>query len=169
MSRYLDLFVSEARQHLADAERDVGSFGASETDAEAVNNLFRHFHSLKGMAASMGFAGIASLSHAAEDLFDEIRKVPSLALRSGVKEVVLDALDIVSSQIERASKGDMELPDTDALIARIRGLMENVRRTDDSGRHHRAAAAAGRVDPSRPAPAEPEAPAPSPPATVFRI
>jgi two-component system chemotaxis sensor kinase CheA len=120
MSRYLDLFVSEARQHLQEAEREVSRMAAGGADAEAIQNLFRHFHSLKGMAASMGFSPIAQLSHAVEDLFDEIRKDPARPAPPGVVELVLESLDVTAALVESASRGAGEFPDQAALIARVK-------------------------------------------------
>lgn len=122
MSRYLDLFVSEARQHLQEAEKEIarlGPDGGAEGE-EALNNLFRHFHSLKGMAASMGFEEIATLSHAVEDLLDEIRKEPARGARPGVGEVVLEAFDAVSTLVEQVSSGATQLPSHGELVERVK-------------------------------------------------
>ncbi|MBI3447795.1 MAG: chemotaxis protein CheA [Acidobacteria bacterium] len=120
MSRYLDLFVSEARQHLMEAEREIARLAAGESDAEGLNALYRHFHSLKGMAASMGFAPIATLSHKVEDLFDEIRKDPAArAGRPGVADLVVAALDVIASMVETVAGGGHDLPGTEDLAASV--------------------------------------------------
>ena len=52
LSRYLDLYVAESREHLAAARALAAKLsGAGEP---AVVELYRHAHSLKGMAAAMG-------------------------------------------------------------------------------------------------------------------
>lgn len=119
MSRYLDLFVSEARQHLQEAEAEISRLASGGSDAEGLNALYRHFHSLKGMAASMGYQEIAALSHAIEDLFDEIRKDARRAARPGVADLVLQGLDIISTLVERAASGEKEFPKQEALIAQV--------------------------------------------------
>ena len=103
MSRYLDLFVSEAKQHLQEAEQEIARLGAGTSDAEGINALYRHFHSLKGMAASMGFQEIARLSHAIEDLFDEIRKEPARGSLPGISDLVIQGLDVIASLVSSAS------------------------------------------------------------------
>ncbi len=64
ISRYRDLFVSEAREHLT----ALGSLSVrcekGETGSSIINELFRHAHSLKGMAATMQLDPIAILAHA---------------------------------------------------------------------------------------------------------
>src|SRR5437867_13304873 len=105
MSRYLDLFVSEAREHLVEAEREMARLASGGSDEEGINALYRHFHSLKGMAASMGFQQIAKLSHAIEDLFDEIRKDTARATRPGVADLVMQRLDGVPTPLNEAASG----------------------------------------------------------------
>jgi len=120
MSRYLDLFVSEARQHVQDAEREITRMAEGAADTEGLNALFRHFHSLKGMAASMGFQEIARLSHAIEDLFDEIRKEPEKPPHPGVTDLVVEGLDVISDFIEKASAGEKDFPAREDLIAKVK-------------------------------------------------
>jgi two-component system chemotaxis sensor kinase CheA len=74
LSRYVDLFFAEAEEHIAgshrvllELERDPGSSGALE-------ELFRHVHTLKGMAASMGYEAAAAVAHAVEHLLDQLRR-----------------------------------------------------------------------------------------------
>ena len=56
LHRYLDLYVTESREHLGAAAGLIGD--GSDT---ARTELYRHLHSLKGMAAAMGFAPIVTL------------------------------------------------------------------------------------------------------------
>ena len=64
ISRYRDLFVSEAREHLT----VLGSLSMrceeGVADSVTINEMFRHAHSLKGMAATMQLGPITPLSHA---------------------------------------------------------------------------------------------------------
>ena len=64
LSRYLDLFVDESREHIA-ALSEILSRPQGRADGSAeIQSLFRHLHSLKGMAASMGFVPMRELAHA---------------------------------------------------------------------------------------------------------
>ncbi len=165
MSRYLDLFVSEARQHLQEAEREIARLAGGGADPEGLNALFRHFHSLKGMAASMGFKEIAHLSHAVEDLFDEIRKDPALAGRSGMADLVLEGLDVVSRLVESASAGSKEFPEQESLVSRVKQMAASLK----GGPSASAAPASRAEEPARePPPAAPAQPPPAAPAAVYR-
>ncbi len=89
MRRFLDLFLAESREHLAGIESRVEQLCNKPSDGEALSALYRHAHSLKGMAASMGFREITEVAHQIEDLLDEFRE---RALPVG-----RDALDVVAA------------------------------------------------------------------------
>ena len=123
MEKYLDLFVSEANEHIQAAGAEVARLSSGLTTPEILNRLFRHFHSIKGMAASMGFEEISSLSHSVEDLFDALRKrgesVP------GAADVVMEALDSISTLVAQSSggSGSEAAIDVESLASRIRALV----------------------------------------------
>ncbi|QOX80166.1 chemotaxis protein CheA [Trichlorobacter lovleyi] len=118
ISRYRDLFVSEAREHLT----ALGSLsvrceeGAAGSDI--INELFRHAHSLKGMAATMQLDPIATLAHALEDLLDKVRS-GSLTITRSAADLMLAAIDTLEQLVTHVADGG-ELPDTEALANRIR-------------------------------------------------
>src|SRR4051794_41913045 len=74
VAEYLPLFLAEAGEHLQELNLAVVRIEADPTDAETVNEIFRIAHSLKGMSATMGFAGIAALTHTMEDVFELLRQ-----------------------------------------------------------------------------------------------
>ena len=74
-ARYLSLFVGEATEHLDALGKELVRLEGGVT-AEAIDSLFRHAHSVKGMAGSMGFEGTAELGHRLEDLLDRVRTAP---------------------------------------------------------------------------------------------
>ncbi|MBM4381129.1 MAG: Hpt domain-containing protein, partial [Deltaproteobacteria bacterium] len=106
MSRYLGLFVSEATEHLERLGQAL--VGLEKAPPEqlpaAVDGLFRHAHSLKGMAASMGYEPATQLAHGAEDLLDALRAQPS-RLGGEVVDLLLGAVDALSSQVRCAEAG----------------------------------------------------------------
>lgn len=149
MSKYLDLFVSEAQEHVQAALREVAGLASGQPAPERVNALFRHFHSIKGMASSMGFAPIASLSHAVEDLFDALRKQDG-PRPAGLTDVLTEALDVTSSMVAQAAQGrsgSSQRIDPDPLIARIRSLVSVAAQRPRSGSPAAQPECAGPVGP----------------------
>lgn len=78
MLRYLDLFLQESREHLDAAFEVQGKLGARPTDPALRRELLRHAHSLKGMAATMGYDSIVALAHATEDLLQELDEAATI-------------------------------------------------------------------------------------------
>ena len=74
MSRYLDLFKEEAEEILQTLNDQLLALEQNPGSKRAVEELFRAAHSIKGMAATMGFDHIADLTHKMESLIDKVRK-----------------------------------------------------------------------------------------------
>ncbi len=83
MSKYRGMFLSETREHLSSMARLLVELEKNPADSEGIDTLFREAHSVKGMAASMGYARMTELAHALEDLLDGFRssgEVPTVAI-----------------------------------------------------------------------------------------
>ncbi|WP_242392076.1 chemotaxis protein CheA [Anaeromyxobacter oryzisoli] len=128
LQKYLSLFVAEAGEHLAGYGRDLVQLEQAARDGGAVqgtiDSLFRHAHSVKGMAASMQLEGIGALAHKAEDLVDVFRKDPA-RLDGEAVDVLLAAGDALQAMVEAAASG-AKPPADPALVAR---LVEAARRS----------------------------------------
>lgn len=83
MSQYRDLFLSETREHINNLNQLVVTLEQAPGNRETIDALFREAHSVKGMAATMGFDRTAQLSHHLEDLLDGFRasgKLPAATI-----------------------------------------------------------------------------------------
>src|SRR6478735_8299860 len=97
LSAYLDLFIVEAREHLGHASELASHAQASDA---GLSELFRHVHSVKGMAASMGFSAMSALAHDAESLMELLRqgRIPPQA---GTRHLLCDALACLDRMVDR--------------------------------------------------------------------
>ena len=116
MSRYLGLFVAEASEHLEALGRDLVALEGTPA-AETVDSLFRHAHSVKGMAASMGLEPIAQLAHRVEDLVDIARRVPGALGRERV-DLLLTTTDAMLALVRGTGEGNPPAPQPE-LLARL--------------------------------------------------
>jgi two-component system chemotaxis sensor kinase CheA len=118
MAKYLGLFVSEANEHLQRLSEGLVRLEraalAGPERAELLDDMFRHAHSVKGMAGAMGLEGIAATAHRAEDLLGVLRRRQSPAEPEAV-DLLLAATDALSSMVEQASAGAS--PEADAALA----------------------------------------------------
>jgi len=106
MSKYREMFLTEAREHLGNMSRTVVTLEKDPSNREGIDSLFRHAHSIKGMAASMGYERTAELAHCLEDLMDGFRKtgtVPPEAV-----DRLLDGIDLLEGLLEDLESGSSE-------------------------------------------------------------
>ena len=67
-------FISEANGHIESSEAELLKLDAHPGDMNAINAVFRGFHTIKGVAGFLNLQRIGSLAHAAENLLDLARK-----------------------------------------------------------------------------------------------
>jgi two-component system, chemotaxis family, sensor kinase CheA len=120
-SHYLDLFVAESREHLGAASKLASSLAAADASEGALRELFRHLHSIKGMAASMGYTAMSALAHDAESLMERLR-AGALApgATHGVLERTLACLERMLEAAEQRSES-VDDPERESLQERLRG------------------------------------------------
>ena len=92
LEEYLPMFLAEAREHLEHLNLAVVRIEETPDDQETVDEIFRIAHSMKGMSATMGFAGMAALTHEMEDVFELLRRRADGLGREAV-DVLLECLD----------------------------------------------------------------------------
>ncbi len=112
-------FVTEAREHLANAENSVLQLEKNSNDPEHVNVIFRAFHTIKGVAGFMNLVPVVRCAHAAECLLDRVRS-GTRNLDNTVLDLVLVASDILGQLI--ASINGAPLPSkrsVESLIVRL--------------------------------------------------
>lgn len=104
LSQFHQLFFDEARDHLAAMERLLLDLDPAAPDAEELNAIFRAAHSVKGGAATFGFADIAAFTHKLENILDGIRK-GERQLRSEMIDVFLASGDALLGLVEHHQHG----------------------------------------------------------------
>lgn len=120
----MGLFVSEATEHLDALGKELVRLESGVT-VEAIDSLFRHAHSVKGMAGSMGYEATTTLGHSLEDLLDRVRTSPARFDRQ-VADLVLQAVDALSGHVKAANAGK-PFPDSSALINQLKELTGSMR------------------------------------------
>ncbi len=72
--QYADLFLTESREHLTAFNQLLLEWEKDPAATEPVSGIFRAVHTVKGMAATMGYAPVADLAHRVESLLDGVRR-----------------------------------------------------------------------------------------------
>jgi two-component system chemotaxis sensor kinase CheA len=118
MSPYRNLFISEANSHLAAFSELIVLLEDSPGDTAAIGELFRHAHSMKGMAATMGYEQIVAIAHRMEDHLGKIRS-GEFPLRPALADLLLEGGDVLGRLVSRIDAGSDEFEDTAGLVQRL--------------------------------------------------
>lgn len=94
--RFLDLFVSEAQEHVDLMHRSLLALEGAD-GLHSIDDAFRAAHTLKGLAAAMGYATVTAIAHDLEDRLHEVR-----AGRLSRSAEVVDALLADADRLEAA-------------------------------------------------------------------
>ena len=78
MAKYRAVFVEEATEHLADISRALLELEKDAGCTDAIDQIFRMAHSIKGMAASLEYPAVTELAHRLEDRMQAIRSAGRL-------------------------------------------------------------------------------------------
>ena len=127
-SEYLPMFLAEGREHLQELNLAVVRIEEQPEDQATVDEIFRIAHSLKGMSATMGFAGMAALTHEMEDVFELLRQRRGGLERAAI-DVLLECLDALSAAVDAIDDSGAEEITPEPLIHRLKGLVRK-RRND---------------------------------------
>src|SRR3712207_9175298 len=120
-SEYLPMFLAEGREHLQELNLAIVRIEEQPDDRETVDEIFRVAHSMKGMSATMGFAGMAALTHEMEDVFELLRQRAGGLGREAV-DVLLECLDALSAATDAIEATGAEAIHPAPLVERPRGL-----------------------------------------------
>src|SRR5919112_3790155 len=117
LSKYAALFVAESREHLKSCNSSLLEWEREPAAAEPVDRLFRAIHTIKGMAATMGYTGVAGLAHRSENLLDGLRQ-GRLQADPSTFQLLFRAVDALGKAVEAAAAGVEEADDA-ALLAEL--------------------------------------------------
>ncbi|QFY89664.1 hybrid sensor histidine kinase/response regulator [Magnetovirga frankeli] len=115
MSRFINRFVDEAREHLATLEQGLTDLEASPDDAELINALFRSAHTIKGGSRMLKLGVITDLAHQMEDLLGALRE-GSLGFTGELARLLERCLDYLSGLIDQVA-AKQPLPPLDAELS----------------------------------------------------
>jgi two-component system chemotaxis sensor kinase CheA len=118
-------FIMESREHLTQVEIHMMTLEKETEDIEAINTVFRGFHTIKGLAGFLDFGDIRDVAHETETLLDLARD-RKLRITPAVVDVVFAAADFLKVWLKRLdaflTKSDAgPAPEKLALLERIRG------------------------------------------------
>jgi two-component system, chemotaxis family, sensor kinase CheA len=119
LSQFYQIFFEEAGENLDLMEQMLLNLNLETADDEELNGIFRCAHSVKGGAATFGFADVAELTHQMESLLDRLRR-HELQPNAQMVDVLLESADASRGLLARHQAGGVgESPPTADLVRRI--------------------------------------------------
>ena len=110
MSQYLDVFLEESKEHLESLNQRLLDLEKNSGNINALNEIFRAAHTLKGMSSTMGFDDLADLTHHMENVLSDLKE-GILPVNSTVIDTIFqcfDRLQMIIDQIEANGSGTMD-------------------------------------------------------------
>ncbi len=122
LTQFYQIFFEEAGENLDLMEQMLLNLNLEAADDEVLNGIFRCAHSVKGGAATFGFADVAELTHQMESLLDRLRR-HELQPNPAMVDVLLESADASRSLLARhQAGGEGEVLPTGDLVRRISEL-----------------------------------------------
>ena len=122
-------FIVEGRDHLEKAEESILELENDPRNKEAINNIFRSFHTIKGIASFLNLDDIRILAHEAETMLDMVR-TDILAFEGDVADATFSSVDhlrkllsLLASQIKNKGVLKEEYHDVGELIGELRDII----------------------------------------------
>lgn len=122
LSQFYQVFFEEAGENLDRMEQLLLALDVAAADDEELNAIFRCAHSIKGGAATFGFADVAELTHQMETLLDKLRR-HELVPTAPMIDVLLQSGDALRSQLAVHQGADADALDTTDLLASFRAFV----------------------------------------------
>ena len=114
-SAYHDLFFEETDTYLSALNDDFLRLEENPEDLEIMNAIFRSAHTLKGMAATMGYETMSKLTHRMESVFELLQK-GDVSITRDVITLIFDCLDALSEIVEDLREGGDGEMDVSELV-----------------------------------------------------
>ncbi|MGL4654616.1 MAG: chemotaxis protein CheW [Sarcina sp.] len=114
-SQYLSMFLEESRDNLRTLNDALLDLEQEPDDLDGIAQIFRVAHTIKGMAATMGFTDIAELTHKMEDVLSKFRD-GELKITQKVVTVLFKCLDTLERMVDGVESGEEEIFDIKEMI-----------------------------------------------------
>ncbi|NIZ18631.1 chemotaxis protein CheA [Entomospira culicis] len=119
----LKVFYIEAEQQVEKLEQNVLAMEDDPSDKDAIDEIFRAAHTVKGGAATVQMTELAEFTHAVEDLLDEIR-ADKIVANSEIVDAILRSVDVIKAMLEERKAGSIYQEDVSELKESLRRLAQ---------------------------------------------
>ena len=124
-SQYLDIFLDESKEHLQNLSDQIMELEQNPENMDTINEIFRAAHSLKGMAGTMGYKRMQTLTHDMENVFSEVRN-GTFKVQPGMIDILFKSLDALEEYVNNIQQTTEEgTNDNQDLIDALNSILKN--------------------------------------------
>src|SRR5678816_559615 len=125
--QFLDDYYAECDEHLFSIRRSLvileDEVDARIVDRTLLDNLFRSFHTLKGISGMVGLAAAEQLAHHLESYLRELRE-GTLTLNAPGFEALAAGVSLLEGVIN-ARRNEQPIPSIDEIVERLQKVSAN--------------------------------------------
>lgn len=107
IENYRDVFLEEAEENIKNLNISLLLFEKNTGDLTPINELFRVAHTIKGMAATMGYDKLAEFTHNLEEILDNIRN-GTLLVSENIINILFKSIDIIQEFVENIKEKNID-------------------------------------------------------------
>ena len=115
-------FIAEAGELVDGLGEELVQLEQQPDDPALLNSIFRAFHTVKGGAGFLNLTTLVETCHSAENVFDALRR-GDLELNADIMDAVLQALDVVTDNMDSLRGGEELTPPPPELIQALKGFV----------------------------------------------
>ncbi|HYA01739.1 MAG TPA: Hpt domain-containing protein, partial [Syntrophobacteria bacterium] len=129
VQKLLPDFVAAARENVGAINQGLFKLEHEPADRETLQEVYRHAHSLKGSALTMGFERMGKLAHRMEDVLRAFQD-GSLPVTSDVCDALFETNDALSTMLETVAASKRMKVNVEGTIARLERFLSGLRPGD---------------------------------------
>ncbi|MDP4088234.1 MAG: chemotaxis protein CheA [Bacillota bacterium] len=122
--QYMAMFLEESMDNLQTLNESLLELEQAPEDVNKLNEIFRVAHTIKGMAATMGFSQMAELTHKMEDVLSKFRE-GELKVTQKVVTVLFECLDTLENMVNNIQEGTNQEMEIDFLMKELESIAHN--------------------------------------------
>lgn len=120
-NEYLDVFIEESKEHLQSLNDQLLILENDSENLHTISEIFRSAHTLKGMAATMGFNDLANLTHKMENILDAIRN-NELSIQTHIIDVLFASVDHLEDMVVDIAEGGDGVKNVTEIIEQLNAI-----------------------------------------------
>ncbi len=124
-------FITESEESITQLNNSLLELESNPEDDEAIDDIFRRAHTLKGNFGAMGFDDAATVAHAIEDLLDEVRQ-DRLDVTSERMDLVFEGVDLVLDILHEIERDGESTVETEGTVEAIRAAAQEADAADSA-------------------------------------